>query len=123
MQYEALLGAGITGSILHSTVQLPVVTGCGGLAFVIFSLQVGVIFAESVCSTSILSREGEGAGGADLQRVQSGMFLQALEDGRLSCVRGAPIAADSMQMTWHQGQGQSPGSFPGVYVVICITPY
>ena len=45
--HVARLGAGITGSILHSIVRLPAVIFRWGIASLVFSLRVGIIFAES----------------------------------------------------------------------------
>ena len=48
-----------------------------------------------VGSAGFHSKEGEGAGGADIQRLQRGMVLQVSTAGRLLWVGDAPVAANS----------------------------
>ena len=74
-------------------------------------------------SSSLLPREGEGEGGADLLRVQQVLVAQVSVDGRLSGVGGFLVAAYSMPRKYHRGWRQLTGPYLGVCVIIRITPY
>ena len=70
-----------------------------------------------VGSAGLRSKEGEGAGGANLQMVQRGLVLQFYAAGRLSWVGCAPAAADSTPIQWRWGRGQPTGSSLGVFII------
>ena len=74
-------------------------------------------------SAGILSREGDVEGGANIQRVWRVLISQVSTDGRLSGVRGVPVAADSMPRQCRRGWGKLTGSSLGVWVIKHIAPY
>ena len=57
-----------------------------------------------VGSAGFYSKEGGGAGGADLLRVQQGLVSQVSAAGRLSWVGGAPFVTNSLLRQGRQGQ-------------------
>ena len=55
---------------------------------------------ELIGSSGFRSEEGEGAGGANLRRVQQGLFSQFSAAGRFLWVICVPVADDSMPRKW-----------------------
>ena len=76
-----------------------------------------------VGSDGFLSREGEGTGGSDIQRLQRGLVAQALTSGRLLCVRGALVMDDSILRQWRRRRGKSMVLSSDIYGIKHIAPY
>ena len=69
------------------------------------------------------SREGEGEGGADLQRVRRILVVQVSAADILLGVEGVLVSADSIPNQYCQGWRQLTGFSLGVFLIIRIAPY
>ena len=68
-------------------------------------------------------REGEGEGGADLQRVRQVLILHISAAARLPRVVGVSVADDSMLRHYRWGWRQLTELYLGVCVIKRIEPY
>ena len=68
-------------------------------------------------------REGEGEGGADIQRIQRVLVAQVSATGIFLCVWDFLFTANSILMQCFWGWRYSTGSSQCVLVIICIAPY
>ena len=71
-------------------------------------------YMAPVENASLRLKEGERAGGANLQWVQWGLVLQVSIAVRLLWIGGVPVASDSTPKQWLWGWVKSAGSSLGV---------